>query len=153
METVSELDLHLLKLGSMSKKTVEIRGRKEQHNKMVREERREYQKKSEMAILHPSDNYSIIVDGADQSAFGLLHFTFTTKETKGQSLGVKLIGVLEHGPCKRLNLFLMTEQYETGANHVIESLHRALTLRAMRSPLPKTLFLQFENCTRENKNR
>jgi len=89
----------------------------------------------------------------DQSAFGLPYFTYSTKETKGHSLKVKLICVLEHAPVKNLCLHTMTEEYESGANHVIEALHRTIMEKSMKQVLPDTLYLQVDNCTRENKNR
>lgn len=39
------------------------------------------------------------------------------------------------------------------ANHIIEALHRSLSVKWMKGALPNTLFLQVDNCTRENKNR
>ena len=76
-----------------------------------------------------------------------------TKDTKGHSLKVKLIGILEHGPENSAALFTMTENFETGANHVIECLHRYLNRRNATRGLTSTLTIQMDNCTRENKNR
>lgn len=48
----------------------------------------------------------------------------------------------------------MVEGFETGANHIIESIHRTLGIRKGHlGKLPNTLFIQADNCTRENKNR
>lgn len=47
----------------------------------------------------------------------------------------------------------MTQEHETGANHVIEALHRFLITKRMEGPLPRKLFIQLDNCSRENKNR
>ena len=66
---------------------------------------------------------------------------------------VKLVGSLEHGSVNNLTLLLLTEQFETGGNHIIETLHRVLQMKHDAGGLPKTLFLQLDNCTRENKNR
>jgi len=46
----------------------------------------------------------------------------------------------------------MTGEFETGANPIIESVHRTLGWKAAVKPLKGTLFLQVDNCTRENKN-
>jgi len=70
----------------------------------------------------------------------------------GLSLKVKLVGVLEHNVRKNLSLFTMTGEFETGANPIIESVHRTLGWKAAVKPLKGTLFLQVDNCTRENKN-
>lgn len=47
----------------------------------------------------------------------------------------------------------MTQEHETGANHVVEVIHRFLNRRRTEGPIPKKLFVQLDNCTRENKNR
>ena len=103
------------------------------------------------AKLSPSDVMSLVIDGADQSAFGLPYFVTVTKDTKGHALKVKLVGVLEHGPDNRAALYTMTEYFETGANHVIEGIHRYLNRINARNGLPKTLFIQMDNCTREKR--
>lgn len=73
----------------------------------------------EKAKLYPDQFCSIIIDGADQSAFGIPHFINHSKETRGHSLKVRLVGVLEHSIKNRLMLMALTEEYETGANHMI----------------------------------
>lgn len=42
------------------------------------------------------------------------------------SLKAKLVGVLEHGMKNTLRLFEMTEDHETGANHIVEPVNRFL---------------------------
>lgn len=76
------------------------------------------------AAISPSDYMSIVVDGADQSAFGLPHFVTVTKDTKGHAIKIKLVGLIEHGVDNRIALYTMSENFETGANHVVECLHR-----------------------------
>ena len=56
------------------------------------------------ARLHSSKYCSIIVDGADQSAFGLPHFTTKPKSNRGHALKVKLIGLLEHKVKKQTDI-------------------------------------------------
>ncbi len=123
------------------------------HLKMVRDERMEYQKKKDRARLTPSEYCSIIVDGADQHEYGLPHFPTKTKEQKGHSLKLKLVGLLEHEVQNMLHIYTMTEEHETGANHVIECIHRFINYRRNKGPLPRKFFVQMDNCTRENKNR
>lgn len=127
--------------------------RRSAHLKIVNDERMEYQKKKDRSRLNPSDYCSIIIDGADQRAYGLPHFTTKTKEQKGLAMKLKVIGLLEHDVQNVLHVYTMTEEHETGANHVIECIHRFLNTRRNKSPLPRTLFVQMDNCTRENKNR
>lgn len=142
--------LHKAILQSTS--TAEIRRQKTEHNTYVATERMAYQMKRDRARLQPSDYCSIIIDGADQSAFGIPHFATTTKTQRGHALKVKLVGLLEHNVENSLFLFTMTEEHETGANHIIEAIHRYLNTRFTQSPLPRTLFVQLDNCSRENKN-
>ena len=142
----------LEKMGTDLSRTFPLLERRRLHIEMVAKERREYQKKCEQAALYPSRFTSLIIDGADQSGYGLPHFSVTTKATVGHSLKVKLIGVLEHGTRKRLSLYTMTSEHETGANHIIEALHRTLATKAASSKLQGVLYLQVDNCTRENKN-
>ncbi len=129
------------------------RKKKSEHNGLIAMERREYKKKRDKAKLQPDQYLSIIVDGADQSAFGLPHFMIKTKDDGGHSLKVRLIGLLEHNQRNKLRLFTLTEEYPTGANHVVEAIHRFLTERINRSVLPRTFYIQVDNCTKENKNR
>ena len=143
----------MAKFGSDPSKAEPLVSRRKTHIEMVARERREYQSKCEQAALFPSQFTSMIIDGADQSGYGLLHFTVNTKATNGHSLKVKLAGVLEHGVRKHLSLYTMTSEFETGANHIIECLHRTLQRKSTGSSLQGTLYLQVDNCTRENKNR
>lgn len=125
------------------------------HINMMRAEREGYKRRCELAIQNPRKYCSIILDGADQKNYGLPHFMNSTKSDKGHKLKVKCVGVLEHRKEKKLTLFPMTEEFQTGANHVIEAAHLTLDQRAKDSGgvLPEILFVQADNCTRENKNK
>lgn len=133
--------------------TSAIKASKMAHVEMVRRERLEYKKKRDRAILNPEQYCSVIVDGADQSAFGLPHFITKTKSERGHSLKVRLIGLLEHSYMNKLHLYTLTEEYQTGANHVIETIHRFLMVRTQQGVLPSTFYIQLDNTSRENKNR
>lgn len=130
-----------------------LKKEKEDHNSWVRRERLEYYKRRDQAILHSQDYCSVIVDGADQSAFGLPHFMVKTKSERGHAMKVRLIGLLEHGRENILRLFTLTEEHETGANHVVETVHRFLQSRVKQGPLPRIFYIQVDNTSRENKNR
>lgn len=128
--------------------------RKRLHDSFIAKERQEYTQKRDRAKLYPNEFVSLIVDGADQTSFGLPHFTFATKNTVGHAIKVKLIGVLDHGNVNHLSLFTLTDEFETGANHVVEAIHRTLQSKHLSvGTLPSCLFVQMDNCTRENKNR
>ena len=51
----------------------------------------------------------------------------------------------------RHTLYTMTDNYETGANHVIKKLHSYINAINAKFGLPPTLFFQMDNCIRENK--
>ena len=132
--------------------TDDLKKEKLAHNQFIAMERREYLRKAEMAMLQPSKYISIVVDGADQSAFSLPHFVTKTKETRGEGLKVHLIGLLQHLSVNKLSLFTMTDDHDTGANHIIECIHRFINDTARDGTLPRQLFVQLDNCVRENKN-
>jgi len=133
--------------------TSDLLSRKKAHYNFITEERMEYRRKRDIAALTPNTAWSVIIDGADQTSFGLPHFTTHTKSQRGHALKVKLVGILEHGTENKLRLLTMTEDQKTGANHIVEALHRFLMDRSVSSQVPSQLFIQVDNCTRENKNR
>ena len=130
-----------------------LKAAQHKHWKFFESERLEYSMKRDLARREQQSYCSIVVDGADQSAYGLPHFVFNTKNMRGMKLKVRVIGLKEHLAVPSVTLFLLTEEHETGANHVIEAIHRFLTEKRRRGPLPKTFFVQADNCTRENKNK
>ncbi len=121
--------------------TEDIRKQRKKHLNFIAAERLAYQTKKNRGRLQSSNYLSIIIDGADQSAFGLPHFTTTPKSQRDHALKVKLIGLLEHRLPNRLFLFTMTEDHATGANHVVQALHRFLNVKRSEGPLPKRLFV------------
>ncbi len=133
--------------------TAPILLQKKAHYAMIAQERQEYKRKRDQAIMHPNEVLSFIIDGADQHAFGLPHFISHTKAERGHTLTIKLVGVLEHAVENKLRLLTMSEEHQTGANHIIESIHRFLMDKSLSCQLPPKLYIQVDNCTRENKNR
>lgn len=124
------------------------------HLDFIARERREYRRKCELAILYPTSYLSLVVDGADQTKFSLPHFTTSVKDQRGHGLAVHLIGLLRHAALNRLRLFTMTDEHASGANHIVESIHRLINeIEEAEERLPPHLFLQLDNCWRENKNR
>lgn len=126
---------------------------KAEHLSFVNRERREYKRKSELAALYPTEYLSVVIDGADQSAFALPHFVHKVKDSRGHGIRVHLIGLLQHEKENRLHLFTMTDEHETGSNHMIEACHRFINDKARDGKLPSTFFVQLDNSRRENKNK
>lgn len=79
--------------------------RKKAHMMMVSMERLEHQKRRDMAILYSLPYFSIVLDGADQNAFGLPLFCTVSKTQRKHALKVKLIGLLEHDMHSVLHLY------------------------------------------------
>ena len=126
------------------------------HLRFIQRERDGYETRQSMAEEYPNKYCSTIIDGADQKNFGLPHFPVHTKSDSGHKLKIKIVGCLEHvlRGGERLSLYGMTEEYATGANHVIEVAHRVLERKKQEAgKLPPMLFVQVDNCGRENKNR
>ena len=126
------------------------------HLKFIERERSAYEGRQKLAEQNPQQYCSIIVDGADQKNYGLPHFAVSTKSDAGHKLKVKVVGVLEHilRGQEWLSLFAMTEEYETGANHIVEVVHQTLQRKKDTiGRLPPVLMVQVDNCIRENKNR
>ena len=153
----SQCELYRSQLGEVSitsTKVEFIKAAQKDHLDKVRRERSSYYSRRDQAISQPNHYCSLIVDGADQKAYGLLHFVFNSKDDRGHKLKVKVVAALEHGRQKKLNFYLMTEEFETGSNHIIEAIHRTLDAKYLEEgKLPANLYLQLDNCTRENKNR
>lgn len=124
------------------------------HWTFVREERDSYYYRRHQAITAGEDYLSIIIDGADQAAYGLPHFIEKDKDSaSAQKLPVYLMGALVHG--LGCYAFSYINNVKHGTNIVIECLHRIfchlLTIKSGR--LPRVLFLQVDNTCKQNKNK
>lgn len=108
------------------KQTTNWKTRKMAHVAIIMRAQQEYLKKQGRANLHTDSYCSIIIDGAEKSAFGISDFISRSKKKNGKAMKVKLICVQEHLKPSRVHLFTMTEEQETGFNHVMETLHRFL---------------------------
>jgi len=123
------------------------------HIDFISKERLEYKTKIELTKLHPLEYMSVVIDGADQSAYSLPHFTFDTKEQRGYRMKVHLIGLLHHMKKSCLELYTMTDEHKKGSNHIVELIHRFLNKQSKDRRIPPKLFIQMDNCSRENKNK
>lgn len=65
----------------------------------------------------------------------------------------KLIGFLEHSKQNKLHHFTMIEELTAGSKLVVVVSHRYFCQHATYSSLSRKIFLQFDNCTKENKDR
>ena len=46
----------------------------------------------------------------------------------------------------------MTDEHETGSNHIVECIHRQINTISWENNMPRRIFVQLDNCVRENKN-
>lgn len=86
---------------------------------MISRERMEYKMKRDKAILYSNVACLIIINEADKSAFGRARFVYKTKAEGTHSIKIRLIECLEHKKADNLLLLTMTEEHETGENHVL----------------------------------
>lgn len=93
-----------------------------------------------------------IIDGANQSMFGLPHFVTKSKVEQGSPLKIRWTGLLEHKNAANLPLYTMKEEQETGANRIVEKTHSFISDPASSDQWYPTLYCQADRCTTENKN-
>lgn len=75
------------------------------------------------------------------------------KDQSGHGLKFTLIGSLHRCSVNKPWLLTMTAEHQTGINNIVGTVHRFLTDEEKKGPLPRYLFLQFDNCSRENRNK
>lgn len=119
---------------------------------MLREQRQRYYKNRQAAIEAPSENLSLIIDGMDQNKTNIPHFVHLAKAAQNLwTLRTHLSGVLVHG--KGNFGFFDFLQWSHDCNLTLTCLLLTLLEIAKQSSLPSHLFLQMDNCVRENKNK
>ncbi|XP_022100770.1 uncharacterized protein LOC110984676 isoform X3 [Acanthaster planci] len=126
-----------------------------QHASTVEHERRAYHTARERARCHPTDQTTIIIDGMDQSKTDVPHLIRRDKATVHLSrLPVHITGVLMHTATAEGRIPLVYLDHKEVPHDSNLTLHCLLqTLMRHQEKLGKTLFLQLDNCFRENKNR
>ncbi|XP_052820260.1 uncharacterized protein LOC128246095, partial [Mya arenaria] len=118
-------------------------------------ERRYYYQKRDASRTQQETYLSLIIDGMDQAKTSLPHFA--GRQTKSISnvdlLKTHLTGVINHGN-GGFHSYVDFNQFPHDPNLTINILLRALKKSADKQMnfLPPVLYLQFDNCCRENKN-
>ena len=142
----------------LKSKTLERQERKRldaklaEHLEEVRQERLKYWHHRSKAKRSTKDYLSIIIDGMDQQKTLLPYFKMHTALTEKQRrLKVHVVGVIVHG--RGTFTFITTERLPSDPNLVVHCITRALTKLREEGPLPKTLYIQADNTSRENKNK
>ena len=117
--------------------------------KTFRQERARYYLNREKARQEPQKYLSIIIDGMDQNKTDLPHFTRKNKSACNMwVLRTHVTGAIVHG--KRSFAFIDVHLWPHDSNLTINIL---LQLLLQLKELPPVLYLQLDNCYRENKNQ
>ena len=136
------------------RKMEDLRKAEYEHRCFVRLERRSYMDRREEAA-HPVKRdhvMSIIIDGADQAAYGLPYHCMTTHSVQGKhKVKGHLMGAIVHG--RRTYGFVGVDNVKYGTNVTIETLHRVMLDQAADGPLPNCLYLQLDNTAKQCKSR
>ena len=114
-----------------------------------REQRENYYKHRANAKRDPDKYMSLIIDAMDHSKLLLPRFMRKSKETSQLAkLRCHLTAILDHG--KATLAYLDMFQWPHDSNYTINTL---LSTLERREKLPDVLYLQMDNCWRENKNQ
>jgi hypothetical protein len=122
------------------------------HKVVVREERGSYWGRRDRGRRFPGQCMSVIIDGADQSAFGAPHFREKDHHTQAaHTMAVKIMGAIVHGFASFAYTHL--DHVKSGANATIDVLTRVLqAYKDERGKLPPKLYLQLDNTAKQCKN-
>ena len=128
-----------------------IKLERKKHWKFVEIERNLYEMKKVQARDFPERYMSVVIDGADSSVYQVPHFQQKTKKNnifpRLHAIGVRVAGVSKH-------LYLCFKNKAHDSNLTIECLQRTfLKFSRERNGFPRNLFVQMDNCWRENKNQ
>ena len=131
----------------------EIKKKERIHHNFVHEERSTYYMRRNQGIFEKQHYLSLIIDGADQAAYGLPHWIEKDKfSSKYQKMPVYLMGALVHGV--GTYGFTYLKNIKHGTNIVIECLHRILVdIYKKQQFIPSVIFLQLDNTWKQNKNK
>jgi hypothetical protein len=123
------------------------------HIYFVMRERKAYYTHMALAVRHPSEYLSLIVDGADQSDHGLPHFHTRSHKTEAAwKMKLHLMGVIAHG--RGSFLFTVPSHAAQGHNVTMQSIWRTIILIKQREGrLPPKLYVQLDNTTKQCKGK
>jgi hypothetical protein len=117
----------------------------------VMAERSGYHYRIQRSVIF-KNSWTLVVDGAEMSRFGLPHFTQSDKSTaEGWKIPTRLYGAIVHGEFAAAYIF--PAHLPGGTNVTVEVIHRTLTtliegddeLGIEKRKVPPTLYLQLDN--------
>ena len=135
---------------------IQIREQRENHCERQMHERKLYYYKRNKAQKNPKKYLSIIIDGMDQSKTNLPHFAGRKAKclNLGELLQTHITGAISHGHERRMTFIDIMEyphDSNLSINILLKVLHQCAKLN--KNFLPPVLYLQADNCCRENKNK
>ncbi|XP_066267510.1 uncharacterized protein [Branchiostoma lanceolatum] len=135
-------------------KRKEIKTIRERHDKRQMIERAAYYQRRESAKKDPEKYLSLIIDGMDQAKTFLPHFVGDKSKdiTSADQMKVHVSGVISHGHGLRAT-YLDFFEYKHDSNLTLNLLLKVLRALSLEKPLPPILYIQADNCYRENKNK
>lgn len=123
---------------------------KRQHKTYI--ERDSYYNRIARAIIHPDEYLSIIIDGQHDNRIPHHPFPPSKDADSAWKLPVHCMGALVHG--RQAYAYVLNDSMKQGNNVTIEVLHRVLLQTLKREgKLPRVLYLQLENTTKQCKGR
>jgi hypothetical protein len=129
-----------------------LRALKSKHIQEVRRERRCYHGIREAAVVNPELHLSLIIDGMDQNKTTLPRFKRATNSDEGRErLKVHVTGVLCHGQKTKAYVFTSFPDVASDSNLTIQCLMAVFADIGFEN-LPRNLYIQMDNTSRENKN-
>ncbi|XP_060583861.1 uncharacterized protein LOC132740023 [Ruditapes philippinarum] len=133
-----------------------IRHKRKIHNDRQMKERIYYHCKREQSRVEPMKYLSLIIDGMDQSKTNLPHFKGRLPKSINpvDLLKTHITGVISHGH-GGFHTFTDFNQFPHDPNLTITVILKMLlnTAKVNDGRLPPVLYVQADNCVRENKNR
>ena len=132
---------------------VEIKAEEKTHHIFVSGERGSYYKRQTRAEVNPEKYISMIIDGSDNSQYWSPYFRERTSTSQSSwKVGLHVMGAVVHG--RAAYAYTILDTCPLGANVTIDILHRVLEAELLEhGSLPRILYLQLDNTTRQCKNR
>jgi hypothetical protein len=131
-----------------------IRRYKDLHIDWQSRERAKYHKHRAKALRYPDKYMSMNFDGMDHSKTSLPAFKRESKSSgELERLNVHVTGVLVHNAKQRAFVYTWLDNFPADSNVSIQVILDVINRMKAKGPLPPTLYIQADNCWRENKNK
>lgn len=116
---------------------------------MIWRERLKYKMRRSSTFRNQSEYLPLIIGSSHQSAYGLPHLGAIMNAKGGDEM--KVISIVHFNNLFRNDSLFSQWHHKIDNNHIVETLHRALTDIRKDDPLSKMFYFRFQKCTKENK--